>query len=699
MRHPAKKTARALTSVVALALAASLAALTAPAGAVTVTTAVRSHGHDYRLTGSPITIRRATDYTLRVRTGGARDLPRKADATTWFVTADGTPAFTNTRGVATATGRGSTLTVTVHAARIQGFAGNGSAALYLAAPDAHPIRVGRWIIPTLTVSSDLYGSAYTYGKSTLKEHFGGAVTFDPSTDAALKLTLPGLDNSKIGGRTAVALASGDGYYPSEYDLSSTALGAWSKGSSTYTLETGDLTLDTGDYPILDTDSGREWSCLGGDGQGHYTFNLAVSGITYNGLPVASRTFPLHVYVYGYNYTSDAETLYGDGTAVTADFAPLREKVADPPTPGTRPIWTWVGDGSEPNLVDAKADDFYVTWPRGVNASALTAADVRITLHGRQGDALTLKPGTDYRVHQNSAGESQIALTYQNWAFEPVYDSMSVTVSAKHLRHASGLVATDLSASYDISSVYVYEAQQGGGGTTVDGTVTAYSFYGLRNLTSWRQLMSPATYTLKTTVDGTDEYYAADSSGTATLVTDPSAAMSYDGSGAADRNQRLIGNTLYVTTRLDQTVSRTVAGRDLSFTKVYSGGGLLNPTTADQGLSATAGYAIPSGTTNWITHEKWAWQSSIASGWTGIDIEPYTGKFEWSLAKGGTQQFTADDPSVTWSLVGAESTSTTISADGLLTVGADETASSVAVVATSTTDHTAEGKGTVNVDIE
>jgi hypothetical protein len=669
----------------------------------------------YRVSGPSLDVTEARRYTVTLETSRTADWSVRsgADVTGWFVTADGDAAFGTGSGVATATPSrdGSRLVITVDASKIARFATNGPASLFVLPPssaiDVHgraryaaaATKVGRYVIPKLTVSSDLYGSAYTYGKSTLKEHFGGVVDFEPSTYAKLSLSLDGLRDGAIGSRGAtVALTAGDGYYPSEYNLASTTLqNVWKHGTTTYGLGQGDLTIDTGGYPLADPDSGREWSALGGDGQGHYTFDLTVGGITYNGLPVASQSFRVHVYVYGYDYTADAAGLYGSGTPVTADIAPLADKVASSPRPGRVPVWTWVGDGSKPDLVDAAADDFYVTWPRGVDASRLSSSDVRVTLHSARGDSLVLDPATDYEVVRSAAGETQIALTYQNWAFEPVYSTMTVQVSGKHVRGAK-VSASSLSASYDVSSVYAYEAQQGGGGKTVDGTVTAYSFYGLTGLTSWKQLMAPATYTLKATVDGATTYYAEDSSGHGSLVDTAAAARSYDGSGATDRNQQLIGNTLYITTRLDQEVTKTVGGRSVTFTKAYAGGGLLSPATADRSLTAAPGYTVAWGTTNWITHEKWAWQSSIATGWTGIDVQPYAGKFEWTVAKGAAQQFTADDPHVTWSLVGTHAVGTSISATGLLTVAADETASTVAVVATSTTDRTPAGRGTVNVSI-
>ena len=249
-------------------------------------------------------------------------------------------------------------------------------------------------------------------------------------------------------------------------------------------------------------------------------------------------------------------------------------------------------------------------------------------------------------------------------------------------------------TYSIASVYVYEAQQGGGGTTVDGTVTAFSFYGLANLTSWNQLMSKAIYVLSYANSGTTYYYAEDAQGTASVTTDITAARQFDASGSSDRNQQLIGNTLYVTNRSDvQTVEKTVSGNTVTFTKTYpgrgsaisSGGGLLSPSACDQTLKALPGYVIPWDTTNWITNEKWAWQASVAEGWTGITVSPYVGKFEYTIAKGSTQQFTASlngvsDP-VTWAIAGKVSEGTSVDQNGLVTVAAGETNTSFAVYVT------------------
>ena len=85
--------------------------------------------------------------------------------------------------------------------------------------------------------------------------------------------------------------------------------------------------------------------------------------------------------------------------------------------------------------------------------------------------------------------------------------------------------------------------------------------------------------------------------------------------------------------------------------------------------------------------------------TGVSISPAGATVEM----GGTVQFAAAvsgtggyDDSVTWSVSGRESDGTSISADGLLTVAADETAESLTVMATASGDSSKSASATVTV---
>lgn len=86
--------------------------------------------------------------------------------------------------------------------------------------------------------------------------------------------------------------------------------------------------------------------------------------------------------------------------------------------------------------------------------------------------------------------------------------------------------------------------------------------------------------------------------------------------------------------------------------------------------------------------------------TGVTVTPATA----NLQPGGEQQFSATvngtgnfSQAVTWTVEGAVSASTTISAFGLLTVGADETATTLTVRATSNGDNTKSGTASVTVE--
>lgn len=663
---------------------------------------------------SLLDITEAGEYTLSLQeiNGSSWSVNDESDVTSWFVNEDNNPAFVDAEGIASVKYRQDTsiIDITVDTSKITGFTKNGSGELNLVVPSTSisiisrvggtgVVNVGSYTLPTLSVNSDIQGYAYTHVKSTLKELYGVQVEYDPNTNATLQLDLATLDNSKIDSSNAtIELIDGDGYYASEYIFNATSLtNSWSNGEANYALTTGDLEIDRSGYLLTDTNSGREWSCLGGDGNGHYTFTLKVSGITYNGLPVSDKTFQAHVYIYGQNYINLAQETFGDGLSVDAEIAPLSDKVSSVPSATTQPVWTWVGDGDKPIMCDALADDFYITWPSGVDASNLQASDVTITMYSQYGDAYVLSEGDEYVIN-STTGETQVAVTLLYWPNAPVYTTMKIEVNKQNLLNADSIANEDLSETYDIASVYVHQTQQGGGGTTVDGTVTAYSFYGFANLASADQITSSSTYTLSVDVDGATKYYA-ENNGTGILVDTVADAKIFDGNGIDDNNIQVVGNTVYITTRRNQVVDINISGTDYTFTKTYAGGKLLGPNASDTGLTAEAGYVIPTGTSNWATHESWPWHPTINTGWTGIDVQPYGSRFTLNVEQGATQQFTAEDQPVTWSIVGEVSAGTTISDTGLLTIAKDESATSFIVMATSTVDLSINGKGAVAVSVK
>lgn len=268
--------------------------------------------------------------------------------------------------------------------------------------------------PELKITSGIYGTADTGNKSTLKKtlkktegpgdiniyHYddtskrvvypeGTIIELDPVTFTGYALLDLGddIDDSKIDSSKAVAeIAPGDGYLPEELGLSKTSLdGSWSSGKLTYALEANDLSWNMDGYPLADENSGREWSCFGGDGNGCYTFNFRVRGLLYDGSEIPAQTFPVQVYIWGRDATDMAQK-YSSIPQITAAEA------ASGIAPTSETQWSWIGDGNKPCLCDQKVDNFYAVWPEGSDASGISQTDVSVTLYSQYGDIKKL--GTD-----------------------------------------------------------------------------------------------------------------------------------------------------------------------------------------------------------------------------------------------------------------------------------------------------------------
>ncbi|MCF0110963.1 MAG: InlB B-repeat-containing protein, partial [Erysipelotrichaceae bacterium] len=149
----------------------------------------------------------------------------------------------------------------------------------------------------------------------------------------------------------------------------------------------------------------------------------------------------------------------------------------------------------------------------------------------------------------------------------------------------------------------------------------------------------------------------------------------------------------ITNSTDKTVSWSLSGNTSALTTIDSTG-LLTVAAKEQAetLTITASANAKPGVTASTTVN--------VTGHVSIDAVNVTPK-DAGVVVGTTKQFEAEvtgtaPQGVTWSVYGNTSSSTTISSTGLLTVGNDETASSVQVRATSTFDETKHN--TVNVEV-
>ncbi len=339
--------------------------------------------------------------------------------------------------------------------------------------------------PVLNVSGEIYGTADTAGASCLID---GGICYEHGVTLSLSQDV---DDSKIDSSNAkVELVAGDGYTTTELCFAATQLtGSWQNGQLEYTLGVDDLTWDNSQYAITETSGcGREWSCFGGDGAGNYYFNLQVSGILYDGTEIPSQIIPVHVYIYGRSATDLAVMNFGT----------------------LSPAWKWNGTSDKPILCDDTADEFEVNWPAGVDGSAVKTDDFIVTLQSQYGKQKTLTPGTDYTVVSSSKGKTVVQVTYQNWAFTPVYTTMTLSVDPQNLSYDSkNYKLGGLSYTTDIASVYAYSVQSGGN-MPIDHAV-CYTYYGVQ-VDNWQQVQIPTVYRLQYTDEDGKTIFGFDAKG-------------------------------------------------------------------------------------------------------------------------------------------------------------------------------------------
>ncbi len=541
-------------------------------------------------------------------------------------------------------------------------------------------QYGKEEAPALTVRSDIFGTVF----NSQTVDYG-------DTCAVFALETNEIDDSKIdSSRAAISLEPGDGYYPEEFVFSGTELkGEWKNGRMTYALSADDLVY-------RNSGIGAGWTTLGGDGAGHYTFNLRISGILYDGRPVEAQTFRIRIYCYGRDFKADAIELYGDKLPkIAAHQTALKTNL----TAVKEPLWVWIGEdeinSKVPLLCDEHADNFYVLWPEGTDSSSLSAQDVVITLKSEYGDEKSLTPGADYVVFAHDK-ITQIAVTYQNLSFIPVYSKMTIAVNHGEITAC---------AEYDIASVYVYYTMFGGPA----GTRRGWLFYGfdLNTFTNPQQLLKPMLYVLKLK---DSELYYSEKKG---LVDSVEEATAYDGCRQRDVSLNknylsllLINKPAFpmyeekkingVTYRFELIFHTENTGPTAVNTMLYSPASILTERCRDTWYpiqeypvpDLLPGYAIAWNNTSWITLEKWAWMNGVDIGWRTVNVQYSGGKIVYTnktprieLEKGTKTQFlTPDvtDKAVSWSVTGDHISGTAIDQNGLLTVPADETAASVTV---------------------
>lgn len=485
----------------------------------------------------------------------------------------------------------------------------------------------------VSVESDLYGWGDTNGGTCIPRESDNDVTYDPDRAAVMTVTLTDggtPDPALIDISNAyVQLDEGDGYYPEDFQFNGAALGGeFANGTLTYHLHDGDLNwVNDPSYEVKL--GGMEWSAQGGDGNGLYTFNLSVRGIIYNGKELAPGHFRAKVYIYGREFSQDNAT-WGVATINKLKFTePRKATLTNTPDVEKEPVWTWTDNAGygKPILCDFPQEDydatdnFYISWPEGVDASALTADDITITLTGKYTniypeDQYTLTPNTGMRKLDNGEqmpdGEysifsdestTQIAVNMIYWAYAPVYTTMTISVNGDKVNGYDGT----LENSWDIASVYTYRVQTGGG-SNQDGTVTCQSIYGVENIKSIRidELANVSgAYSYSYSKDGNKAWLIENSDGSFTVTTNEAEATVYD-----DTDPQLLGHVLYST---QHQVKAEFNESSVTF-KMNPSCTVRRADPEKTTLVPADGFALSQAIGGWGDHMNWPWLNFINQGW-------------------------------------------------------------------------------------
>lgn len=510
----------------------------------------------------------------------------------------------------------------------------------LAGCGAQQTTNGQTETPELTVTSDILGMADTGNKTTLKVDLiktGGpgdtnlyyyneagervvyenqeeiCVPLDPVTyTGSAVLDLGDVDNDKIDSSNAVVkIAEGSGYYADEYVLSATTLdGEWVDGKYTYILSEGDIEFNTWGYDTsVDYNSNREWSIMGGDGNGVYPINLEVSGIKYDGVEVPAAQFRVYIYCYGRTCTD---------LALSTEFVPNTYDTSynSGMAAGDEVKWVWISDNfdalmdDKPYMNDLYTDYFSIVWPKGTDGAAVTADNVKVTLSSAYGEEYVLSTKTAYGEEEYavfaSGDETVVAVTYQQWSFYPVFSKLTIEATNGDMT---------VYETFDICSVGAFMVQTGGGGVEIDHTLTCYNFYGVEGMT-FENSIGDTGYTLSTTIDNTMKYYAEDASGKGYLVDSKDEAWVGDITEYFNIDVR--GNCVFVESREVTTEERTVDGTTYTFNQNMNSKSYYNAASAmvEKGATLIDGYNLTNAGVS-----KWAWTTRYQSGWTTYSDQP------------------------------------------------------------------------------
>jgi hypothetical protein len=476
---------------------------------------------------------------------------------------------------------------------------------------------------------------------------GGTLTID-AAESATELTVKAtstVDTSKFAEATVTvttAAAVGAAGFDSQADILGGGESDWFELNDVYdiivpTAANLNFTIDPQGLAGIDTEGKYLDDFLNGIGAGTaavtFSAGTELRVINNSSVPVAA-TISLEI--------------TGDATAVTSDTGNLAQVLVD--AAGDTPAPNNIVMYAIPSSADLQTE-----------GTAYVSSETGFAVDSAQTDFLFKLPSAKYKIKRNADTEEL------GVALDP------------GTGHGQALTLAGFINSKADWSDYVAVAD---GGTKAMGLKASYTFTDL------------AVADLEPTNEVTGiPYFDSDASSvdlrpaaTYTGVTlDPTSA-----SVAKGATQQFEA-TVLGTNNPAQTVTWDVTGEEGATTIVD---GLLTIGADETAETLTV---IATSTDPTISGTATVTVTEPAATYTGVTVDPDTK----SIEKGSTWQFSAsvqgaNDPvqTVTWDVTGEEGATTIV--DGLLTIGADETAETLTVTATSTEDELISGTATVTV---
>ena len=543
---------------------------------------------------------------------------------------------------------------------------------------------------------------------------------------AAKLTISGSGTLDVNGVGSHAIYAGGNIEISDATVTATGAGDSSDGIYTYG---GDIIINSGKVTVECKDDGLNASdgnvvINGGDvsvdSGGHGVYAGVNHSLTIRGGTVTIEADTKLIYVTRINNKNNRTVTIApqDGATIAVKAGADEQSAAEITIPDGGEITDSVSeakyfhsetyDGTPPEIanvtVDPNTAEVEVGETQKFNATVTGKGDyynrsVVWTVSGSSNAGTFISSDGVLTV---ATDETAAALTVTATAAGDDTKSATATVTVTQPATITNVTVTPTTATVEAGKTQEFSAKVEGTGDvsqdvtwTVEGknsTSTTISATGLLTVAADE---TAATLTVKATANGDDTKYATATvtvkqPATITGVTVTPTAATVEAGKTQQFTAKVTGTGDY-----NENVTWTVSGKKSDDTTI-SEDGVLTVATDETAAALTVTATAAGDDTKSATATVTVTQPATI---TNVTVTPTTATVE----AGKTQEFSAKvegtgdvSQDVTWTVEGKNSTSTTISATGLLTVAADETAATLTVKATANGDDTKYATATVTV---